>query len=314
MSSTITILLYALARVSGLVLVLPTPFPRTLPMQWRVALIAFLMALLGPTLVDRTSWRELWAIAGVVPATTPRDAASLPAAPPRAGRGARPLGDELRGPGAAATADRSGSLLPRGVGKLRADRLAGEFAIGVSLAAIPCLLMLGLRLALDVVDRMVGLASLEFEVAAESVTSPPGLGTPLSGLVHLFAGCSFLLTGGHRRLIHGLLETFVWLPGGQHRPAAEIGSLLAELLAQSWRFGCQAVLPLVVCLLMATIAAGLLSRTIPALNQTSVNAGLGLATYTMAVWLLLGVLGWAMAARVEALLNLVLDAWRPTLQ
>ena len=110
----------------------------------------------------------------------------------------------------------------------------------------------------------------------------------LSQLLGLLSTAVFLIIGGHRLLLGGLLDTFRAIPPGGSAalllaaPGGGPGSgLLASLvemflllITQSFQVAIRAAAPVLAAVLLATLLLGLISRTLPQLNIMVLGFGL----------------------------------------
>ena len=113
----------------------------------------------------------------------------------------------------------------------------------------------------------------------------PGLdeSIPLfSHLLHMVTTATYVLIGGHRLLLGGLLETFAAVPPGAAAVPTGIESLIVDLLTESFSLGLRAAAPATAALLLATIVLGLISRSLPQLNILALGFGLN-AMVTFAI-------------------------------
>jgi len=136
-----------------------------------------------------------------------------------------------------------------------------------------------------------------------------GEDTPhFSHLMMLLAICIFLSIGGHRMVMAGLLDTFQAVPLGSFVSPQSLVDAFTTLVTQSFSLGIRAAAPTVTSLLLATIALGLIGRTLPQVNILAVGFGLNAMLTFAVVGLTLGVAAWAFQDRVEPALQTILDA------
>ena len=157
--------------------------------------------------------------------------------------------------------------------------VAGELIIGICLGLGITILFSGIQLAGQMIGRIGGL------MLADVFDPSVGTSVPIfSRFLLLICTTVFLLIGGHRMVLAGLLDTFVSMPlGGGSLPASLdqefLGKLVAAfelLLTQSFSLGIRAAAPVIVSLLLSTLVMGLISRTLPQLNILAVGFGLNL--------------------------------------
>ena len=158
---------------------------------------------------------------------------------------------------------------------------ASELLIGVVLGMGITILLSGMQMAGDMISRVGGLTLAN--------VLDPGTGTsvPLfSQLLALLATALFMIIGGHRMLVGGLLDTFRVIPPGGNVAmllaagdggpglAASLVKMCVVLIAQSFHVAIRAATPVVTAVLLATLVLGLISRTLPQLNVMVIGFGL----------------------------------------
>ncbi len=192
--------------------------------------------------------------------------------------------------------------------------LAGsELLVGFCLGLGVVILFSGLQLAGELAGRVGGL------MLADVLDPQAETNVPLfSRLMFLVGLAVFVLIGGHRVVMAGLLDTFRTIPPGRAAFADSLLSALVTLLAQGVALGLRAALPVVAALLLSTLVMGLISRTLPQLNILVVGFGLNaLLTFAVlaltlgaAVWVFQDQVAWALEVLLDGL-SVPLDArWR----
>lgn len=180
---------------------------------------------------------------------------------------------------------------PGGAAEL-AVGLGGEVAIGVAIGFAARVIFTGVELgALHVGSQVgLGLAGAVNPVSADTPTS-------VRGLFGMLAAVVFLAVGGHRALIAGLLGTFELLPPLGFSPDGGLLDVVTGCLAASFVLALRVAAPVLVALLLATVALGLLHRAVPQCNVLTVG---------LPVRVLLGLT--ALAASLAAIAPLMEDA------
>ncbi len=161
--------------------------------------------------------------------------------------------------------------------------IGGELVIGLVLGMGITILLGGVQMAGDLMSRVGGLTL--------SDVFDPGTATnvPLfSQLLALLSTALFLVIGGHRILLGGLLDTFraippggsvvMFLGTGDGGPGLGWLTSLVEmflvLIAQSFHVAVRTAAPVVTAVLLATLVLGLIGRTLPQLNVMVIGFGL----------------------------------------
>ena len=143
-----------------------------------------------------------------------------------------------------------------------------EAAIGACLGLGVLILVHGMTLAGELIGQAGGLGIAEvFDPTLDE-------NVPLfSRLLFLATVAFFLILGGHRAVMAGLLDTFRTLPVGGGFPKSLADGFVA-LVGQSFSLGVRVAAPVVTSLLLATLILGLIGRTLPQLNIFSLGFGM----------------------------------------
>ncbi len=181
--------------------------------------------------------------------------------------------------------------------------VGSELVIGLCLGLGLVVLFSGIQLAGELIGRVGGL------MLADVFDPASGESVPLfSRLFHLVAMAVFVLIGGHRMVMAGLLDTYQTIPPGSCGVPFSLGDAFVALAAQSFALGLRAAMPAVTALLLATLVMGLISRTLPQLNIMAVGFGLNAMVAFGAVSLSLGAAVWVFQEQMEPALEILLDA------
>jgi flagellar biosynthesis protein FliR len=166
----------------------------------------------------------------------------------------------------------------------------------------------GMTLAGELIGQAGGLGLAEvFDANIEE-------SVPLfSRLLFMATVTVFLLIGGHRMVMAGLLDTFRTIPPGVGLPNS-LADGFTTLLGQSFSLAVRAAAPAVTALLTATLVLGMIGRSIPQLNILAVGLGLNslLAIALMAVTF--GTLLWAFQNQIQPALQTIFDILKTPLQ
>lgn len=181
--------------------------------------------------------------------------------------------------------------------------LAGEAVIGVCLGLGVMILVYAMGLAGELVGYTGGLTISDVIDPASEENIPH-----LSRLMILVTLCVFLCIGGHRMVMAALLDTFQALPPGQCTAPQALCEAFSTLITQSFSLGIRAAAPAVTALLLATIALGLIGRTLPQLNVLAVGFGLNAMLTFAVLGLTVGTAVWAFHDEIEPALQTILDA------
>jgi flagellar biosynthetic protein FliR len=166
-----------------------------------------------------------------------------------------------------------------------------------------------MTLAGELIGRLSGLGIAE--------AFDPGLDENVpqfSRLLFLLAVCVFLLIGGHRMALAGLLDTFRAIPPGGGALPRSLAEGLTTLVGQSFALGVRAAAPALCALLLAALTLGLIGRTLPQLNILSLGFGMNTLLAFAALALSLGAALWAFQGQIEPALETILDALKTPLK
>jgi flagellar biosynthetic protein FliR len=161
--------------------------------------------------------------------------------------------------------------------------LASELLFGIVLGLGVTIILGGIQMAGDLMSRVGGITLADLFDPTTSTNVPL-----FSQMLSLLSTALFMIIGGHRIVMGGLLDTFATVPPGGCvgmllGPAAtgsgqEMLSSLIEmvvvLITQSFHMSIRAAAPVMTAVLLATLVLGLVSRTLPQLNVMVVGFGL----------------------------------------
>jgi flagellar biosynthetic protein FliR len=167
---------------------------------------------------------------------------------------------------------------------------AGEVLIGLLAGVAIRLVFEGVQLAGELAGYQMGLAIAEvIDPASEDQVAI------LAQFTSLLATLVFLLLNGHHLFIRTLVESFQLVPPFGFHAAAPVLERLVRLTAEAFVIGIKAGAPVIVALLLTTVAFGLVARTVPQMNifvvSMPVNIAVGLLFFGLSLPHLAGYLG-----------------------
>lgn len=180
--------------------------------------------------------------------------------------------------------------------------IGSELAIGLLLGLAVQIMFSGIQLAGQVIGQVSGLALADVFNPSFDANIPL-----FSQLLYLTTLAVYLLVGGHRLLVQGLLDTFAAMPAGTAAMPDAAGALTA-LVTQSFDLGLRAAAPATMALLLATLVMGLISRTLPSLNILAFGFGLNTMVTLGALAFSLGGIAWVFQQQLEPAIDTMLDA------
>ncbi|HWB13548.1 MAG TPA: flagellar biosynthetic protein FliR [Pirellulales bacterium] len=175
-----------------------------------------------------------------------------------------------------------------------------ELFVGFLLGSAIVLLFSGVQLAGQIVGQMSGMTLADLYNPGFDANVPL-----LSQLLYMVALAIFLLSGGHRLVMAGFLDSFAAIPPGSVGLSVSLTDATLALLVQSFSLGIRVAAPATAALLLASLALGIVSRTLPQLNVMALGFGLNaLATFGILAASLAG-MGWLLEGEIEP----ALKAW-----
>ena len=150
-----------------------------------------------------------------------------------------------------------GSLEPINVAML----FLGEAAIGM-VFGVSLMLLFN---AADLAGRQIaGLCGSQFPGLPDEMSDSGG--SPVAKLYGAMCLLVFLLIGGHRRAMTGLLDSFQQAKVGSDHLAADFLPLITGMLTHSFEFAVRLGAPIILACLLAMLVLGLASRGLPNFN------------------------------------------------
>jgi flagellar biosynthetic protein FliR len=178
-----------------------------------------------------------------------------------------------------------------------------ELLLGFVLGLGVAILLAAAELAGQMVAQASGLALAEV-LDPEHDSSLP----VMAKLLALFTLAIYLLVGGHRWLMAGLLGTFAAIPPGSGHFHEGLFDSLLVLMGESFSLALSAAAPALVAVLLATLILGMISRTLPQLNILSVGFGLNTLVALAALAVTFGSVAWLFENELHPAISLVLRA------
>lgn len=180
--------------------------------------------------------------------------------------------------------------------------MASELVVGVALGLGVMVVFGGLQVAGQVIAQVSGIALAEVFNPSQDNSIPV-----FSQLYYLVALAIFLLAGGDRLLMAGLLGTYSVFPPGAMQVPEALGQTFVDLLSVSFGLGLRVAAPMVAAQLAVTLALGIISRGVPQLNVMALGFGTN-ALVTMGMLMLtIGGVAWTFEDQLAPLLEMLLE-------
>jgi flagellar biosynthetic protein FliR len=169
--------------------------------------------------------------------------------------------------------------------------IPGELAMGFIMGLGMSLLFLGLELAGLAIGQQAGLSLGQIFNPALDTNST------IMGQVFFIVGMSaFLVLGGHREMVAGVLDTFQTIPPLTFEFSEQALAVLLVALQSAFQLALRISGPALLALLVSTMAMGFVSRTIPQLNILSVG-------FSVKATIALGIAGIVITASSDLLID-----------
>ncbi len=142
--------------------------------------------------------------------------------------------------------------------------MAGEFLIGLAIGYAARLIFVGVELGAFHAGQQMGLSLAE-------VFNPLGDDAPdaLRKMLHLLTLVLFLAIGGHRLMISALVGSFQTLPLVSFTQPGAVLSTLTALLTVSFTLALKIAAPVLIAIVLASVAMAFIQRTLPQANILS---------------------------------------------
>jgi flagellar biosynthetic protein FliR len=179
----------------------------------------------------------------------------------------------------------------------------GELLVGAALGLGVQILFQAGQVAGQLISQVSGMSLADvFNPSLDSTV-------PLfSQLLYLFTLAIFLLIGGHRLVMAGLLGTFDSIPLASGAIPLSLAETFTGLVASSMELGLRAAAPATTALLLATVILGLISRTLPQLNIMVVGFGINALVTLGTLSISLGAIAWIFQVQVEPFIAELIEA------
>ena len=178
-----------------------------------------------------------------------------------------------------------------------------ELAIGVTIGYAARIVLSGVELGAAHIGSQMGLS------LAEMYRGAGGQGSAtLRRFMVLLAVVVFLAIGGHREVIQALRRTFQAVPLAGFPAADGMLAMVVALLAASFALALKIAVPVVITLLLVTVALGVVQRTVPQLNTFTVGVPLRLMVGLLVLAATLSVFA-ALLEEALAAAMMQVDAW-----
>lgn len=185
--------------------------------------------------------------------------------------------------------------------------VGGLVTAAISEAALGATLALGVHLAFSAFSVAGRILDIQIGFGAAQVMDPiTRRSQPIvTSILALSGALLFLLTNGHHILLRGIAFTLERYPVGAAWPPANAIGPIVRQVSITFALGLSLAAPVVLCLLLAEAALGVISRNLPQMNMFAlgISAKIVIGLFAMAVW-------WAGLGTVfERIYGTIFDTW-----
>lgn len=155
--------------------------------------------------------------------------------------------------------------------------VAMELLAGLFLSVGILVVFAGVQLGGQIIAQMSGMTL--------ATVFSPGFSANVPLISQFFYLCTlafFLVFGGHRAVMAGLMETFNTVPLGSFQITHDVVDTLVLLVGESFHLSLRVAGPSMAALLLSTLVTGLISRALPQLNILALGFGIN-AMMTLAI-------------------------------
>ena len=164
--------------------------------------------------------------------------------------------------------------------------IAREGMIGMLIGATVQLVITGMQLGGEAITSTGGM-QLGDAIDPTTSSSMPSI----ARLVGLLVTAILLAVGGHRLLLHLLLDSFKAMPAGQIEFSDSMMTLVVDQLTSGMIAGIRVAAPVIAALLLANLVTGLVSRTLPQINVLAIGLSINALSMLIVLALTIGSVG-----------------------
>ena len=186
--------------------------------------------------------------------------------------------------------------------------IAAELLIGLAMGLGLYILFAGVALAGELIGQVGGL------LAAQIFDPVSGDQVPLMSRAYQFLAIAvFAMIGGLNVLVMSLLDTFVSIPVGTVGFQPDVAYSLVVILGTSFNLAIRIAAPVLVAVLISMLVIGLLSKTLPQLNQMSVGFGINNMVMFVVFCFSVGTGMWCFQERIGGVFEILFAGLHTTL-
>ncbi len=183
-----------------------------------------------------------------------------------------------------------------------AEMLGRELLVGLALGLAASITIAAVQMAGAIVGQLSGMSLAEaFDPCFE--TEVP----VLAQFMTVTAIALFMLLGGQRLLIEGLLDSFAHMPPGLAAVGADVAEAVITVFGDGFTLAARAAAPAVASLLIASLTLAAIGRALPQLTAWALGFGLNTMAALGGLWLSLGTIAFVFDEQLRSAVALLLD-------
>jgi flagellar biosynthesis protein FliR len=155
-----------------------------------------------------------------------------------------------------------------------------EFMVGLVIGFATMLFLNGIYLAGQIIDMQIGFSIVNVIDPLSNVQTPV-----IGQLYYIVAILIFLTINGHHLLILALAKSFTTVPVAGFHYSGHLVKQIIQYSADLWSIAFQIGAPVIAALFLATVALGIIARTVPQMNVFIVGFPLNIALGLLVVGL-----------------------------
>ena len=164
--------------------------------------------------------------------------------------------------------------------------IESELLLGLACGLAGRLLISGLQIAGQLIGQVSGITLSELNSAEATTTTVHGRLLVMIGL------SSFLILGGHRQVVQTLLDSFQTIAPGAILPMDSLLTLLQDVSGLAFYLAVRISAPILLAMLIALLAVGMLNRTLPQLNIMAIGHNLNALLLLVLLMFSVGSIAW----------------------
>jgi len=181
-----------------------------------------------------------------------------------------------------------------------------ELLLGIACGLAGRMLISGLQIAGQLIGQVSGITLSELNTAEATTTTVHGRLLMMIGL------SSFLILGGHRQVVQAMLDSFQTISPGASLPMESLLVLLQDISGLAFTLAVRISAPILLAMLIALLAVGMLNRTLPQLNIMAIGHNLNALLLLVLLMFSVGGIAWVfqdqMTLALEQMQQVLRDA------